>query len=96
MRPRVSVVIPAYNEGAEIDDCLDRILESVKLPCEVLVVYDTPEDTTAPYVKEYARRDHRVRQSHIAYCFGDAGYQRRSNRLCGRFWRHRYCSVATS
>ena len=27
MRPRVSVVIPAYNEGAEIDDCLDRILE---------------------------------------------------------------------
>ncbi len=61
MRPRVSVVIPAYNEGAEIDDCLDRILEAVKLPCEVLVVYDTPEDTTAPYVDEYSRRDPRVR-----------------------------------
>jgi dolichol-phosphate mannosyltransferase len=61
MRPRVSVVIPAYNEGSEIDDCLDRILESVKLPCEVLVVYDTPDDTTAPFVSQYARRDHRVR-----------------------------------
>jgi glycosyltransferase involved in cell wall biosynthesis len=60
MRPRVSIVIPAYNEGAEIDDCLDRILESVKLPCEVLVVYDTPDDTTAPYVKAYAGRDRRV------------------------------------
>jgi dolichol-phosphate mannosyltransferase len=61
MRPRVSVVIPAYNEGEEINDCLDRILEAVKLPCEVLVVYDTPDDTTAPHVREYARRDHRVR-----------------------------------
>ena len=61
MRPRVSVVIPAYNKGVGIDDCLDRILEAVTLPCEVLVVYDTPDDTTAPYVDEYARRDHRVR-----------------------------------
>jgi len=60
MRPRVSIVIPAYNEGQEIIDCLDRILEAVKLPCEVLVVYDTPDDTTAPYVQDYARRDDRV------------------------------------
>ncbi len=61
MRPRVSIVIPAYNEGSEIGDCLDRVLESVTLPCEVLVVYDTPQDTTAPHVKEYADRDPRVR-----------------------------------
>jgi dolichol-phosphate mannosyltransferase len=61
MRPRVSIVIPAYNEGSEISDCLDRILESVTLPCEVLVVYDTPEDTTAPHAKQYALHDPRVR-----------------------------------
>jgi glycosyltransferase involved in cell wall biosynthesis len=61
MRPRVSIVIPAYNEGAEIIDCLDRILEAVKLHCEVLVVYDTPEDTTASFVTAYAHRDPRVR-----------------------------------
>jgi dolichol-phosphate mannosyltransferase len=60
MRPRVSIVIPAYNEGAEIKECLDRILESVRLPCEVLVVYDTPDDTTAPHVAEYAQHDPRV------------------------------------
>lgn len=57
----MSVVIPAYNEGAEIVECLDRILESVTLPCEVLVVYDTEDDTTAPYAADYARRDQRVR-----------------------------------
>lgn len=60
MRPRVSVVVTAYNEGEEIVACLDRVLEAVKLPCEVLVVYDAPDDTTAPYVEKYAERDDRV------------------------------------
>jgi dolichol-phosphate mannosyltransferase len=60
MRPRVSVVIPAYNEGESIVPCLDRILEAITLPCEVLVVYDSPEDTTAPYLDKYAREEPRV------------------------------------
>jgi dolichol-phosphate mannosyltransferase len=60
MKPRVSVVIPAYNEGEQIVPCLDRIFEAVTLPCEVLVVYDTPEDTTAPYLEKYAREEPRL------------------------------------
>ncbi len=47
--PRVSVVIPVYNEGESIVRCLDRILREVLLPAEVLVVHDMPEDTTVPY-----------------------------------------------
>jgi glycosyltransferase involved in cell wall biosynthesis len=58
--PRVSVVVTAYNEGDEITPCLDRILEAVRLPCEVMVVYDTEDDTTAPYVEKYAEVDRRV------------------------------------
>ncbi len=58
--PRVSVVVPAYNEGAAITVCLDRILEAVSLASEVLVVYDTPEDSTAPHLAEYAVREPRV------------------------------------
>ena len=54
--PRVSVVVPVYNEGSAIVDFLDRILEAVTLPCEVLVVYDTPSDTTLPHLREYAQR----------------------------------------
>lgn len=61
MTPRVSVVVPAYNEGVGIVECLDRILEAVTLPCEVLVVYDSPDDTTAPHATSYAARDPRVR-----------------------------------
>jgi glycosyltransferase involved in cell wall biosynthesis len=60
VNPRVSVVVTAYNEGDQIVACLDRVLEAVTLPVEVLVVYDTPDDTTAPFVEEYANKDPRV------------------------------------
>jgi glycosyltransferase involved in cell wall biosynthesis len=56
----VSVVIPVYNEGEAINACLDRILREVMLPSEILVVHDTPEDTTVPHVHAYASRDPRV------------------------------------
>jgi dolichol-phosphate mannosyltransferase len=52
--PRVTVVIPAYNEADDIIPVLDRLLESVTLPCEVLVVVDFPEDTTIPSIAAYA------------------------------------------
>jgi glycosyltransferase involved in cell wall biosynthesis len=58
--PRVSVIVTAYEEGELIVTCLDRILEAVTIPCEVLVVYDSPDDRTAPYVETYARKDARV------------------------------------
>jgi dolichol-phosphate mannosyltransferase len=58
--PRVSVVIPAYNEGEAIVPCLDRIFAGVTLPCEVLVVYDDPADTTVAYLEKYARDEPRL------------------------------------
>lgn len=70
--PRVSVVVTAYNEGDGIVACLDRILEAVTLPCEVLVVYDSPDDTTAPYAERYAESDRRVVPSLNQYGRGPA------------------------
>ena len=61
MKPRVSIVIPAYNEGPQIEDVLGRLSEAVKLPCEVVVVVDSPDDPTVPYVEKYAIADPRVR-----------------------------------
>jgi dolichol-phosphate mannosyltransferase len=60
LKPRVSIIVTAYNEGEQIVACIDRILESVSLPCEVLVVYDSADDTTAPYVEKYQVEDPRV------------------------------------
>jgi dolichol-phosphate mannosyltransferase len=72
MIPRVSVVIPVYNEGAEIVRCLDRILREVLLPCEILIVHDMPEDTTVPYAQDIGRRDPRVRAVLNTYGRGPA------------------------
>ncbi len=60
-RPRVSVVIPAYQEDDQIIGVLDRLFESVRLSCEVLVVVDSPADTTIGVVEEYARKEPRLR-----------------------------------
>jgi glycosyltransferase involved in cell wall biosynthesis len=70
--PRVSIVIPAYNEGEEIGPCLDRVLAGSELPCEVLVVIDDPGDTTAPYLEKYAAADPRVVPTLNSYGRGPA------------------------
>jgi glycosyltransferase involved in cell wall biosynthesis len=70
--PRVSVVIPAYNEGDGIVACLDRIFEAVQLPCEVLVVVDESEDTTMPYLEKFAATEPRLRPTVSTYGRGPA------------------------
>ena len=60
MKPRVSVIVTAYNEGESITPYLDRLVESIALPFEILVVYDSPDDTTASWVEKYQRKDPRV------------------------------------
>lgn len=58
--PRVSIVIPVYNEGESIMKCLDRMFEAVSLPCEVLLVYDSPGDSTVVYLNKYAEEEPRL------------------------------------
>jgi dolichol-phosphate mannosyltransferase len=61
VKPRVSVVIPAYEEGPNIEDVLSRLLEAVQLPSEIVVVVDSPQDSTVPYVEKYGAKTPRVR-----------------------------------
>jgi dolichol-phosphate mannosyltransferase len=60
-RPRVSVVVPACNEGEHITGVLDRLFESVRLSCDVLVIVDSPDDTTIPAAERYAEKESRLR-----------------------------------
>jgi dolichol-phosphate mannosyltransferase len=66
--PRVSVVIPAYNEGDGIVPALDRIFEAVQLDSEILVVVDFPEDTTIPVLERYAET-----HPHLRFVINDYG-----------------------
>jgi dolichol-phosphate mannosyltransferase len=70
--PRVSVVVPAFMEGAAIVPFLDRVLEAITLPAEVLVVYDAIGDSTVPFLRAYAERDARLRPLHNTFAGGPA------------------------
>jgi dolichol-phosphate mannosyltransferase len=71
--PRISIVVPVYNEGHEINTFLDRVFDSVRtMPCEVLAVYDSDEDTTRAHLVEYARHDPRVLPTLNTYGRGPA------------------------
>ena len=59
--PRVSIVVPVYNEGGRITAFLDRLFEAVTLPCEVLAVYDRPTDTTVAPLAASREREPRLR-----------------------------------
>jgi glycosyltransferase involved in cell wall biosynthesis len=58
---RVSVVIPAYNEGDHITPVLDRILEAVTLPCEILVVVDDEKDNTIVAIEHAREKSDQIR-----------------------------------
>ena len=63
-RPLISIVIPAYNEGARIGRALDDVLCCVQMRdwhAEILVVDDGSTDRTAAIVDDFSRRHPEVR-----------------------------------
>jgi dolichol-phosphate mannosyltransferase len=58
--PRLSVVMPAREEGEQIAAVLDRLFDSVRTPCEVLVVVDDPADPTVGVVRAYSTAEPRL------------------------------------
>ncbi len=55
--PRISVLIPARNEAANIGACLESLLAQDYPNCEILVLDDGSEDATAAIVADFAARD---------------------------------------
>jgi glycosyltransferase involved in cell wall biosynthesis len=70
--PRASIVIPVYNEGAAIIACLERLIESVTTECEILVVFDTPDDSTREPAEDFARAHPVVKPTLNTYGRGPA------------------------
>jgi len=57
----VSVIIPAYNAGEYLTQCLESLAASIAAPLEVLVVDDGSSDDTRERAREFDRRGARVR-----------------------------------
>jgi CDP-glycerol glycerophosphotransferase len=59
--PRLSVVVPFYNVGAYIGDCLDSIARQTWTDFEAILVDDGSPDDSAVVAKEFCGRDPRFR-----------------------------------
>lgn len=60
-RPDVSVIIPVYNVKEFIRPCLDGVLAQTIKNTEIICVDDGSTDGTGEILKEYERRDSRVK-----------------------------------
>ncbi len=65
---RVTIIIPAYREGEKIIPTLERLVESITLPFECLVVIDEVDDSTIKYVNKFSEINSNFR--HIANDLG--------------------------
>ncbi|MFC9687485.1 glycosyltransferase family 2 protein [Kribbella sp. NPDC056951] len=61
MTPRLSVVVPFYNVGEYIGDCLDSIARQTWTDFEAILVDDGSPDDSAVIAKDFCTRDSRFR-----------------------------------
>ena len=61
LKPAVSVIVPVYNTGKYVGQCLDSILSQTMQNIEVICVNDGSTDDSLCIISQYARRDSRVK-----------------------------------
>ena len=68
MRPKVSVIVPAYNAEKYIEQCVESLLEQTIENIEIIIIDDGSTDRTAKILNEYAVKDNRIRLFHQKNC----------------------------
>lgn len=64
MKPKISIVVPAYNCETYIADCLESIAGQTFDAYEVIVVNDGSSDRTEEIVRDFIKKDKRLRLLH--------------------------------
>ncbi len=62
--PKVSVIVPIYNNETELKECVDSILNQVISDIEIILVDDGSTDKSSDLCDKYAKMDPRVRTLH--------------------------------
>ena len=58
--PKISIIIPAYNAGKYLPQCLDSVARQTLDDYEIIVVDDGSSDSTPLILADYAARDARI------------------------------------
>lgn len=59
-KPKVSIIIPAYNVERYISECLESIINQTLKEIEIIVVDDGSSDRTADIIEKYSNMDKRI------------------------------------
>lgn len=63
---KVSIIIPAYNESAYIENCLKSLAKQTFAPYEIIVVDNNSKDNTAEIARKYTTRVYSCRKQGIS------------------------------
>ena len=58
---KVSIIIPVYNVEKYISECLDSCINQTLQDIEIIIVDDCGSDKSIDIVKEYAKKDSRIK-----------------------------------
>jgi len=59
-KPEISILVPVYNTGKYLPQCLDSILNQTFRDIEVICVNDASKDDSLRILNEYAQKDSRI------------------------------------
>ena len=59
--PKVSVIVPVYNCEKYIERCMDSLINQTLADIEIIVIDDESKDTTFEILKEYEKKDKRIK-----------------------------------
>ncbi|MBU0957643.1 MAG: glycosyltransferase [Nanoarchaeota archaeon] len=63
--PLVSIVLPAYNEGNHIGECIESLLNQSYKNIEIFIVDDESKDNTVEVVEKYVPKVTLLKQKHL-------------------------------
>ena len=64
MDPKISVVMPVYNEEKFIRECLDSVVNQTLRYIEIICVNDGSTDSTLSILNAYAQKD-QIGRAHV-------------------------------
>lgn len=58
--PAISVIVPVYNTGPYLEECLNSVVDQAFQDLEILIVNDGSTDGSPDIIRKYSERDKRI------------------------------------